>query len=150
MVDTAGTARCRFAPVVARLDGFEVREAYGMFYIACPRDIGPDTTALFLEWLRDERPDARLHPTLYDMRNSDLSDITTETVKRWVHQSAKNPDRQEAPRAIVVEGESAYGTMRMLQILADARNITDEGKFLVTYSLVEGIRWLRRMAAARR
>lgn len=133
---------CARSTVAVRFETFEVRLLHGMFYIRQPRVLG-DSHKVFLDWLQRMGAEASETPTIHDMRDCDFDDIGTETVKAWVHQSSRLPARRVTPRAIIVGNESAFGTMRMFQILSDARSVTDETKMLVTYSLVDGVRWLR-------
>ncbi|SDX95232.1 hypothetical protein [Citreimonas salinaria] len=134
---------CARSTLVATLETFEVRQLHGMFYIRQPRALGLETHQTFLDWLYGLGPEASLTPVIHDMRACDFDQIGTETVKAWVHQGSRNRSRRTTPRAIVVGSESAFGTMRMFQILSDARSVTDETKMLLTYSLAEAVRWLR-------
>lgn len=134
---------CARSTVVARLEAFEVRQAHDMYYIRHPRVLNLQTHQIFLDWLYGMGAEATQTPVIHDMRDCDFDNIGTETVKAWVHQGTRNRTRKTIPRAIVVGSESAYGTMRMFQILSDARSVTDETKMLVTYSLAEAVRWLR-------
>ncbi|MGR3495598.1 hypothetical protein [Citreimonas sp.] len=143
MAQPSSSNPCAHSTVVARFETFEVRAAYGMFYIRQPRALTTETHRIFLDWLNSMGPEACATPTIHDMRGSAFDDVGTEVVKAWVHLSSRNRNRQTTPRAMIVGSEAAYGTMRMFQNLSDARSVIDPSKLFVTYSLADGIRWLR-------
>lgn len=94
----------------------------------------------------DEITQSKQYPAninaLWDVSEQDFSDITSDTVKSLISINKQYPERETSRAAFVVNGNLAFGMLRMYEISSSLEKPDSSQNLRVFKSRSEGEKWL--------